>query len=47
LNFEKLHNYPKWDYSIRINDKRRIIFNINIDWELKVISIEELSNHYS
>ncbi len=47
LHFEKLNNYPKWEYSIRINQKRRIVFNIHLNWEQKIISIEELSNHYS
>lgn len=44
LHFEKLSNYALWNYSIRINRKRRIIFNIL--WK-EVISITEISNHYS
>ncbi len=45
LNFEKLINYKKWNYSIRINNKWRLIFNI-LNKEIIIIEITELSNHY-
>ena len=45
LHFEKLKNYSQWTYSIRVNKKRRIIFDIIQD-EIQIIAINELSNHY-
>jgi plasmid maintenance system killer protein len=45
LHFEKLKNYSQWTYSIRVNRKRRIIFDI-IQYEIQIIAINELSNHY-
>lgn len=46
LGFEKLRSYPKWGYSIRINKKRRIVFDIIYQGKTKIINITELSNHY-
>lgn len=43
---EKLTGDLDWKLSIRINKSRRIIFTVNQLWELQVISIEEISNHY-
>lgn len=45
LHYEKLNNYSKWNHSIRINDKYRIIFNI-LEREVKIIEITDLNNHY-
>lgn len=45
-HFEKLNNYKKWWYSIRINNKYRLIFNIANSWILEVVEITELSKHY-
>lgn len=45
LHFEKL----KWnnsEYSIRLNDKYRLIFEINKHWEIKIILITKISKHY-
>jgi len=46
LNFEKMNNYEKWDYSIRVNKSYRIIFNI-IWNKIKIIEVTDLNNHYN
>ena len=48
LHFEKLKE-KRYDgkYSIRLNQAYRIIFGINKQGNVEVISIEEISNHYS
>lgn len=46
LGFEKLKSYKNWKYSVRINKKRRIIFDIISYEKTNVIYIRELSNHY-
>jgi len=43
---EKMKNYNKWDYSIRVNKSYRIIFNI-VWAEIKIIEITDLNNHYN
>lgn len=46
LNFEKLNNYKKWDYSIRLNKQYRLVFNIWKNWEFEIIEVIEISKHY-
>lgn len=46
LGFEKLKSYSSWAYAIRINKKRRIIFDIIYQWNTKIINITDLTNHY-
>ena len=45
LHFEKLNGDRSGKYSIRVIDGWRIIFRIEKD-EIKILVIEELSNHY-
>jgi len=47
LHFEKLSNYRRGAYSIKVNDQRRIIFDIINKDEVKIIEIQELSDHYN
>jgi len=48
LHFEKLKEKRyEGKYSIRLNKAYRIIFSINKQGNVEVISIEEISNHYS
>lgn len=46
LNLEKLSNYSKGDYSVRINKQYRIVFNILSANIIKIAEINELSKHY-
>ncbi|MES2428022.1 MAG: type II toxin-antitoxin system RelE/ParE family toxin [Bacteroidota bacterium] len=48
LHFEKLKEKRYADkYSIRLNKAYRVIFGIDKQGNFEVISIEEISNHYS
>lgn|SRR5690606_23752225 len=46
FHFEKLKGAYKDKYSIRVNQAWRIIFRIGEDGYIKILFIEELSNHY-
>ncbi|WP_070137978.1 type II toxin-antitoxin system RelE/ParE family toxin [Crocinitomix algicola] len=49
LNLENLTNHPQGFSSVRIDDKYRLIIDLVKDDEddVKLIGIEEISNHYS
>jgi len=44
-HFEKLKGYENL-YSIRLNKKYRMEFSINKEYEIKIINIKRISNHY-
>lgn len=46
LACEKLSWIRKWQYSVRLNKQRRLIFTINNGWEIQIVTIEEISKHY-
>lgn len=46
LHFEKLKGDRKDTYSIRVKDGWRIIFRLEKNGLIKIMHIEELSNHY-
>lgn len=46
LHFEKLRGAYRDRYSIRVNKGWRIIFRIEKDGYIKILFVEELSNHY-
>ena len=45
LHFEKRSGDRKGKYSVRVQDGWRIIFRIDKE-EIKILVVEELSNHY-
>jgi len=46
LHFEKLKGGRQDRYSIRVNKGWRIIFRMGDDGYIKILFVEELSNHY-
>lgn len=46
LSFEKLNKYKDGDYSIRINNQYRIIFNILKDNNIEIIEITDLTDYH-
>lgn len=46
LYLEKLDGDRKGQYSVRLNDQRRLIFTVGIEWDIQVIEILEISKHY-
>lgn len=46
LHLEKLKGNRKGTYSIRVKDGWRIIFRLERNGMIKIMHIEELSNHY-
>lgn len=46
LYLEKLGWKRQGQYSVRLNDQRRLIFTVNQDGEIQVIEILEISKHY-
>ncbi|MEF2175593.1 MAG: type II toxin-antitoxin system RelE/ParE family toxin [Candidatus Absconditabacteria bacterium] len=46
LNFEKLNNYKDGDYSIRVNNQYRIIFNILKGNKIEIIEIIDLIDYH-
>ena len=45
LHFEKMQ-WSDGEYSIRLNDQYRLIFEIQKDWNIKIIFIKQISKHY-
>lgn len=46
LYLEKLDGDRKGQYSVCLNDQRRLIFTVNKDGDIQVIEILEISKHY-
>lgn len=46
LNFEPLKGDREDEYSIRLNDQYRLIFEIKSNHKIEVILINEISKHY-
>ncbi len=47
LNFEALKGKKKDFFSVRVNDQYRLEFKYRIEEPITIISIYDLSNHYS
>lgn len=46
FHYEKLSGDREWKHSIRLNGSRRLVFTVDQIWNLQVIGIEEITNHY-
>jgi toxin HigB-1 len=46
LNFEPLKGDRKDEYSIRLNDQYRLIFEMKDKYKIEIILVNEISKHY-
>ena len=46
LNFEELQGKRRWEYSLRINKQRRVIFIFLEDWAIQIVWIKGIEDYH-